>query len=55
LEVVAAAAGGGCVEVEDRCCLLLLLLRELHFPPNRGVDFYFFEFLPAKSRSRFLF
>ena len=23
------------------------------FPPNRGVDFYF-EFLPAKSRSRFL-
>ena len=24
------------------------------FPPNRGVDFYF-EFLPAKSRSRFLF
>ncbi len=24
------------------------------FPPNRGVDFYF-ELLPAKSRSRFLF
>jgi hypothetical protein len=24
------------------------------FPPNRGVDFYF-EFLPAKSWSRFLF
>jgi hypothetical protein len=24
------------------------------FPPNRGVDFYF-EYLPAKSRSRFLF
>ncbi len=24
------------------------------FPPNREVDFYF-QFLPAKSRSRFLF